>query len=414
MEWSITLTRKLHGECNGKRMGIRKNYFLYVTLLLWPSVLMCQTPNPPPFRLYGGGTYFTNSYNGVPGAKSSLLGWDSDVEMPQLLHNLRFKINVSGTTGENGGASQKSYFILGGMQYEHGLGRERVFAHALVGDAGITRFWGPNSLPGGTASFAVLLGGGLDTPVSRHLGFRVEADLQHTNFDLIKSVRIAFPYQYPGLPRFAGHFTAGLLWTPSLGHPSVENNAPSEPPASDIVVEEGNSVGHYHIFAGTWWSYLHIAGVEYDRNSWGTFLRARFDYVAEILPVVILQQPSVADVWGDPHSLSHTVNPGLGISPIGMRLLWRDGTRFQPYFIVKAGMLGFANKALSPYASYENFNLQQAAGAQIRVADKWEIRLGVSDFHFSNGFLVPNNPGIDEMMYGAALSYRIRGRSRGQ
>lgn len=392
-------------------MGILKRYFVYLALSFWPFDLVCQTQNTAPYRLYGGATYFSNSFNGVPGARSSLLGWDSGVEFPKALRNLRFKINVSGTTGENGGASQKALFILGGFQYEHAFRRERIFAHALVGDAGITRYWGPNSHPGGTASFAALLGGGVDTPIGRHFAFRVEGDLQHTNLSLVESVQYSSPYQYPGLPRFASRITTGLAWTPSLGHASIqESNPPSEPSQSNVVFEEENSVGHYHLFAGTWWSYLHVAGVEYDRHSWGTFLRARMDYVAEILPVVILEQPGSADIWGDPTSPSHTVNPGLGISPIGMRLLWRAGTRLEPYYVVKGGMIGFTNKALSPNASYENFSLQQGTGAQVRFGDKWDFRLGVSDFHFSNGFLVPSNPGIDEIMYGAGLSYRLHFR----
>ncbi len=393
-------------------MRIPIRFQIYLALFFWPAALMCQTVSPAPYRLYGGATYFSNSFNGVPGARSSLLGWDSAVEFPAW-HNLRFKMDVSGTTGENGGASQKAFFVLSGLQYEHTLGRERVFAHALVGDAGITRYWGPNSLPGGTATFAYLLGGGVDTPISRHLAIRVEGDLQHTNLYLIKSVT-EIPYRVPGMPNYMGRFSTGLVWTPRLGHAvTQESNPKAEPTESDLVIEEGNSVGHYHIFAGTWWSYLHVAGVEYDRHTWGTFLRSRMDYVAEILPVVILQQPSKADVWGDPKSRSHMTNPGLGISPIGVRFLWRDGTRIQPYYIIKGGMVGFTHKALSPYASYENFSLQQATGLQFRLNGRWELRAGVSDFHFSNGFIVPNNPGIDEMMYGAALSYTLHGRRKG-
>jgi len=36
----------------------------------------------------------------------------------------------------------------------------------------------------------------------------------------------------------------------------------------------------------------------------------------------------------------------------------------------------------------------------------------VSDFHFSNAFVVPSNPGIDEMMYQGALSYHLKSRRK--
>jgi hypothetical protein len=392
-------------------MGIRIKCQLSIALFLWPFALLSQTQNPAPYRLYGGATYFTNSFNGVPGASGSLLGWQSAAEFPAW-HNLRFKIDVSGTTGKNGGASQSSYFVLAGAQYEHAIGRERLFAHALVGDMAITRYWGPKSAPGMTASFAVLLGGGIDTAMSPHFAFRVEGDMQHTNLDVVDPTLFARPERLAGLPHIVGRISTGVIWTPRLGSQDVqESNSGRETPETDVVVEEENSFGHYHIFAGTWWSYFHVAGVEYDRHSWGTFLKARRDYVAEILPVVILEQPDPTDQWGDPYTTAHKTVPGLGISPLGMRLIWRDGTRFKPYYIVKGGMVGFTQKSLSQYASYENFSLQQGTGIQLRLSDKWDLRAGVSDFHFSNGFLVPNNPGIDEMMFGAALSYRLHAGS---
>jgi hypothetical protein len=374
---------------------------------------MCQTQTTAPYRLYGGFSYFSNSFNAAPGTRSSLLGWDSGAEFPAW-RNLRFKLDFSGTTGTNGGASQEGMFFLAGGEYEHALWRERVFAHALVGDIGITRNWGPNSAPGMTASFAVLLGGGIDTPISRHFAWRAEGDLQHTNLDLVDPANRALPFNSPGLlPRYMGRFTTSLVWTPKVGSAVEESPAHSEPPEVDVIAEDENSFGHWHIFAYTWWSYFHVAGVEYDRNSWGKFLGARMDYVGEFLPVVILEQPTNSDPWGDQLGTTHTTNPGMAITPVGIRFLWRDGTRLQPYFIMKGGMIGFTKKALSPYASYENFTLQQMVGVQIRLTDKWEMRAGVSDFHFSNGFIVPNDPGIDEMMWGGGLVYRMhRRRSR--
>jgi hypothetical protein len=250
--------------------------------------------------------------------------------------------------------------------------------------------------------------------MSRHFAWRVEGDLQHTNLDLVDPANRALPFNSPGLlPRYMGRFTTSLVWTPKVGGAVEESPAHSEPPEVDVIAEDENSFGHWHIFAYTWWSYFHVAGVEYDRNSWGKFLGARMDYVGEFLPVVILEQPTNSDPWGDQLGTTHTTNPGMAITPVGIRFLWRDGTRLQPYFIMKGGMIGFTKKALSPYASYENFTLQQMVGVQIRLTDKWEMRAGVSDFHFSNGFIVPNDPGIDEMMWGGGLVYRMhRRRSR--
>lgn len=398
---------------------MRFRLLLLFALIFVPGGLgaQSQAPASAPFQIYGGFSEFSNSFNGVPGSHQPLNGWDAGVAFPAW-HNLRFKIDVSGFNGNNLGAQQHAYFIMGGPQYERAFGRERLFVHALFGDGGFNRDWGPNGLPGGTASFSVLTGGGLDTPVGRHFAIRVEGDMQHTNLALIQSEKDPVPYRVPGLPNYFGRFSTGIVWIPRLGTPGVISSRPEggyqkEPVESELILESTNSFGHYHVFAYTWWSYLNVAGIEYDRHSWGKFIGARMDYVAEILPVAILRQPSVTDVFGDPLSgTARTTIAGLGISPIGMRLMWRDGKNWKPYYIIKAGMMAFTQKALSSYASYEDFTLQQSIGMQFRLNDRLDFRAGLSDFHFSNAFIVPNNPGIDEMAYSGGLSYHLgKGRA---
>lgn len=384
-----------------------------LALLLLPMVATAQDEAGAPYQFFAGGSFISNSFNGTPGARSPLTGWDAAVALPAWRH-LRFKLDVSGFNGSNVGAPQHALAIMGGAQYEHPWRRELLYAHALFGDDGLNRNWGPAGAPGGTASFAVLLGGGVDTPISRHLAIRVEANMQHTNFALIQSSSDPAPYRIPGLPTYFAHLTTGLVWTPRLAHPGSSANAAiqgDKPPAeSELIYETLNSFGHYHIFAYSWWSYLNLAGVEYDRHSWGRLIGADMDYVAEVLPVVILRQPAKTDVFGDPLTTAHKTVEGFGVSPIGLRMIWRNGKRWKPYYLIKAGMVGFDKKSLSEYASYEDFTLQQSIGMQFRLNDRWDIRTGISDFHFSNAFLVPNNPGIDEMSYNAGLSLHLKAR----
>jgi hypothetical protein len=118
------------------------------------------------------------------------------------------------------------------------------------------------------------------------------------------------------------------------------------------------------------------------------------------------------DVWGDQLTQGKKTVPGIGIAPIGLRLLWLNGKAVRPYYTIKLGMVGFTQKALSQYASYEDFSMQQSVGMMIRLNDRWDLRAGVIDFHFSNAFMVPSNPGIDEMMYQGALCYHLKGRKR--
>jgi hypothetical protein len=72
-------------------------------------------------------------------------------------------------------------------------------------------------------------------------------------------------------------------------------------------------------------------------------------------------------------------------------------------------MLIFSQKALSQKASYANFSLQSAGGVEVQLTPQFDLRLGLfSDFHFSNDFIVPVNPGIDVMNANLGLTYHFK------
>jgi hypothetical protein len=187
-----------------------------------------------------------------------------------------------------------------------------------------------------------------------------------------------------------------------------------EPMKQELILEGMMSYGNYKIFASGYDEKLFTGGVEYDRHCWGHFLGAEMDYVAEVLPFVLLDKPVKTNIYGSP---SAPVNankavreyvPGFGISPIGFRWQWRSAKKVRPYLEAKGGLLVFSKKVPSTEATYENFSLQSATGLQVMMSEKWGLRLGVfSDFHFSNAFIVPINPGLDVMNANLGLSYHF-------
>lgn len=382
-----------------------------LVLLLTAAISSAQSSDSSSYQISGGFSYLSNTINGVPGARQPLLGWEASLATPAW-RNLRFKVDYSGYLGNNLGAPQHPYFIVAGGQYDHHLGKEMLFAEALFGDSGLNGNWGPNQSPGSSASFATLFGGGVDTPVSKHLAMRFEGGYQYTNFALYKSVTYKYPYQLPGYPKNFARISAGLVWTP---HPKIHsteeigrNRVERQPVKSELVFEDLGSIGHFHLFTSSGVrAGFHASGLEYDRNSWGQFLGARMDYVAEVLPVAVLTQPTESDVWGNSLSTQMEHVAGLAIAPIGLRMLWRDGKLVKPYAIAKGGMIGFSQKVLSPVSSYESFTLQFNIGLQCRLNDRWDFRAGALYFHFSNGFVVPSNPGFDSMSYSAGFSYHL-------
>jgi hypothetical protein len=187
---------------------------------------------------------------------------------------------------------------------------------------------------------------------------------------------------------------------------------------SELLIEGLYSYGNYKIFASGWDMKLFTAGVEYDRHSWGYFLKARVDYVAEFLPLVLLDKPVNEDIWGYPlpypsGKYNREYVPGIGISPIGFRMQWRSKKAIKPYLEAKGGVLVFTQKVPSREATYESFSLQSATGVQVKMSDRWGLRLGLfSDFHFSDDFIVPVNPGLDVMNANLALVYHFGNRNQ--
>jgi hypothetical protein len=283
-----------------------------------------QTPAAP-YQLSGSFSSLSNSFNGVPGSRQPLLGWDGNVAFPPW-HNLRFVLDFSGYQGTNLGSPQRGHFTTAGGEYSHRIGRETIFGKMLFGEANLNKNWAANGAIGTVASFTIYGGGGIDTPLDRHFSLRVEGGAQHTNFALETSTTSDFPYyRTPGLPTNFARFSTGIVWAPRLDPSANEVTRPSttppSPPETEIAFEDESSFGHWHIFADTWWSYLHVAGFEYDRNTWGKFIGARMDYVGEILPVTLLRQPAIEDEYGDRLSYHYTTVPGLAVAPVGLRML---------------------------------------------------------------------------------------------
>lgn len=199
-----------------------------------------------------------------------------------------------------------------------------------------------------------------------------------------------------------------------MANSGVENLpvAARQAPPQELLFESLASYGHYKIFASGSGAKLYTSGLEYDRNSWGTFLRAQMDYVGEFLPLVLLDTARKSDIWGTPLGTARHVVPGMGISPIGFRMMWRPGKGVKPYLEAKGGMIAFTDKVLSQEATYENFSLQSQAGLLVKATSRYDLRLGLfGDFHFSNAFMVPINPGLDVMNASFAVSYHLGKRS---
>jgi hypothetical protein len=180
-----------------------------------------------------------------------------------------------------------------------------------------------------------------------------------------------------------------------------------QPVESEIAIMGMIPDGDYRLFSATVRCTAWTVGVEYDRQ-WGHFFKARFDYVTEVLPFVLLSQPAKSDFWGNGISPNQQLVPGLMVSPFGFRWLWLRDKAVKPYVVGKLGAIAFTEKAFSPNASYANFSVQAAFGLQIRMTERMDLRVEPFEFfHVSNGYLAASNPGMDELATRFGVSYRL-------
>ena len=193
------------------------------------------------------------------------------------------------------------------------------------------------------------------------------------------------------------------------GSGAAEEVKTKTPAETEIIWEGMASYGNYNLFAIEDMTKLYTSGVEMDRHVWGYFMKAQMDYVAEVLPFVLLVEPAKSDYYGNPRSADRKLVPGLGITPVGLRMMWRSNKeRFKPYVLIKGGMVGFTQKALSPAATYEDFTLQSGLGVQTKLTRRLDLRLGLwGDFHFSNAYVVASDPGTDVMNANWGLCYHL-------
>ena len=184
--------------------------FLPITLLCLSSALHAQSEPRARYQIFGGYTFLSNSLDGVTGSHHPLNGWDAAIAFPPW-HSLRFKIDVAAYRGTNLDAPQHPYFFLGGGQYTWRFGKESVFVEGLAGTGGANKTWAADNAQGQTASFVSLAGGGLDTPLTRRIAFRVEGGYQYSYFALERPITLV-PYRVPGLPNNFGRISSGLVW----------------------------------------------------------------------------------------------------------------------------------------------------------------------------------------------------------
>ena len=126
-----------------------------------------------------------------------------------------------------------------------------------------------------------------------------------------------------------------------------------------------------------------------------SFLRGRFEYAVDAVPVFTIFQPA-------------NTAYGVGFDPLGLKWNFQRHGRFSPFLELTGGVL-FTNHDVPTNTNTVNFMDQAALGTHILGA-KYNVSVEVRYMHISNAGLGNLNPGINtvQVRIGAGRFFRTR------
>lgn len=157
--------------------------------------------------------------------------------------------------------------------------------------------------------------------------------------------------------------------------------AAPEKGANEIEVWAG---GGHSVAGGRGDTGVFNAGVRYGWVLTGphlpSFLRGRFEYAVDAVPVFLAFQPG-------------NTAYGAGFDPLGLKWNFQRHGRLSPYLELTGGVL-FTNHDVPNGTNTVNFMDQAALGTRILGA-KYNVSLELRYMHISNAGLATPNPGVN-------------------
>lgn len=133
-----------------------------------------------------------------------------------------------------------------------------------------------------------------------------------------------------------------------------------------------------------------------------------YTYTIDALPVVGLTIPDgtipKTSFDGRTTFTEGVTTYGVGLSPIGLRLNYRTGTRVEPYVAGSTGAVYFFDSLPDSRGKRMNFMVDAGVGFEIGLTSHTSLSMGYRYHHLSNGFRGNINPGIDSHLFHAGLT----------
>jgi hypothetical protein len=134
-----------------------------------------------------------------------------------------------------------------------------------------------------------------------------------------------------------------------------------------------------------------------------------FELTVDVVPFIRLVQPREARrlITDEGRVIIATSGPdadGVGISPIGLKFLFRRRERAKPFVQATGGILYFERPVPYDAARSFNYTFDFGAGVQIFSRSRNATTLGYKFHHISNAYTGRINPGVDSHVFYAGFS----------
>jgi lipid A 3-O-deacylase PagL len=207
----------------------------------------------------------------------------------------------------------------------------------------------------------------------------------------------------------------------------AQDTIPGRPSAENEVMIETLPVSvNMRAFGDTKTGSISTIGVEFVTHSrkirylpWymffslaGPISRSRVDATFGVFPLMLLHEAAEADQYGNPLSSAKKFVPGFGVTPLGIRFLWRESKPVRVYLNGKFGGELFTQPALAPDSTHFNVVAEANSGTQIKIAHNIDLRVGFEYIHICNFFLGKVNPGLDALGVNYGVSFHLPSRDK--
>jgi hypothetical protein len=153
---------------------------------------------------------------------------------------------------------------------------------------------------------------------------------------------------------------------------------------------------------------LVIAAFRYGRTFAANHSLA-WQYTFDAAPVAIetgniIRRTTVVGATGRIDDFHLATTYGVGMTPLGLQLDFRNSSSLKPFVHINAGFLIFSRPVPLPDAGRFAFALETGAGVRMFTSMRHAVTIGVRLHHISNGGRPPVNRGLNQLVIYAGFS----------